>query len=326
MKSKILNRLRGAEEFVSGQQLCEEFGVSRTAVWKAINQLKEEGYEIEAVHNKGYRLLGCPDIISAEEVKSRLHTTWAGCEVNYFNTLDSTNICAKRMAEEGALNGTLVIADEQTAGRGRCGRAWKTPKGTAIAMTLLMRPNLRPEKASMLTLIMGMAVTKAVNELYGLNCQIKWPNDVVWEGKKICGILVEMSAEMNAIHYLVIGCGINANVTEFPEELKEKAISLRMITGHEVDRAQIIQRSLEWLEEYYQKFEETNDMSGLMEEYNQMLVNIGNKVCVLDPCGEYRGMALGINDAGELRVEKEDGTIENVYAGEVSVRGVYGYI
>ena len=305
MKSKILNRLRGAEEFVSGQQLCEEFGVSRTAVWKAINQLKEEGYEIEAVHNKGYRLLGCPDIISVEEVKSRLHTDWAGCEVRYFDTLDSTNICAKRMAEEGAPNGTLVIADKQTAGRGRCGRVWETPKGTAIAMTLLMRPNLRPEKASMLTLVMGMAVTRAVNELYSLNCQIKWPNDVVWEGKKICGILVEMSAEMNAIHYLVIGCGINANMTEFPEELKEKAISLRMITGAEVDRAH---------------------MSGLMEEYNQMLVNRGSEVCVLDPCGEYRGKALGINDAGELRVEKEDGTTENVYAGEVSVRGVYGYV
>ena len=120
MKSKILNRLRGAEEFVSGQQLCEEFGVSRTAVWKAINQLKEEGYEIEAVHNKGYRLLGCPDIISAEEVKSRLHTDWAGCEVRYFDTLDSTNICAKRMAEEGAPNGTLVIADNaEESGRRR---------------------------------------------------------------------------------------------------------------------------------------------------------------------------------------------------------------
>ena len=193
-------------------------------------------------------------------------------------------------------------------------------------MTLLMRPNLRPEKASMLTLVMGMAVTRAVNELYSLNCQIKWPNDVVLEGKKICGILVEMSAEMNAIHYLVIGCGINANMTEFPEELKEKAISLRMITGAEVDRAQIIQRSLEWLEKYYQKFEETSDMSGLMEEYNQMLVNRGSEVCVLDPCGEDRGKALGINDAGELRVEKEDGTTENVYAGEVSVRGVYGYV
>ena len=264
--------------------------------------------------------------LDMNEVKSRLHTDWAGCEVRYFDTLDSTNICAKRMAEEGAPNGTLVIADKQTAGRGRCGRVWETPKGTAIAMTLLMRPNLRPEKASMLTLVMGMAVTRAVNELYSLNCQIKWPNDVVWEGKKICGILVEMSAEMNAIHYLVIGCGINANMTEFPEELKEKAISLRMITGAEVDRAQIIQRSLEWLEKYYQKFEETSDMSGLMEEYNQMLVNRGSEVCVLDPCGEYRGRALGINDAGELLVEKEDGTTENVYAGEVSVRGVYGYV
>ena len=311
----------GSGPIVIGQ--AAEFDYAGT---QACLALKEEGYEIEAVHNKGYRLLGCPDIISAEEVKSRLHTDWAGCEVRYFDTLDSTNICAKRMAEEGAPNGMLVIADKQTAGRGRCGRVWETPKGTAIAMTLLMRPNLRPEKASMLTLVMGMAVTRAVNELYSLNCQIKWPNDVVWEGKKICGILVEMSAEMNAIHYLVIGCGINANMTEFPEELKEKGISLRMITGAEVDRAQIIQRSLEWLEKYYQKFEETSDMSGLMEEYNQMLVNRGSEVCVLDPCGEYRGKALGINDAGELLVEKEDGTTENVYAGEVSVRGVYGYV
>lgn len=326
MKSKILNRLRGAEEFVSGQQLCEEFGVSRTAVWKAINQLKEEGYEIQAVHNKGYRLLGWPDVISAEEVKSRLHTTWAGCEVRYFDTLDSTNICAKRMAEEGAPNGTLVIADRQTAGRGRRGRAWETPKGTAIAMTLLMRPQLRPEKASMLTLIMGMAVTKALNEIFDLECRIKWPNDVVWEGKKVCGILTEMSAEMNAIHYLVIGCGINANIMDFPEDLKEKAVSLKMITGHEVDRAQIIQRSLEYLEKYYQKFEETSDMSGLMEEYDQMLVNIGEEVCVLDPTGEYRGRALGINAAGELLVQRENGETEGVYAGEVSVRGVYGYV
>ena len=143
MKSKILNRLRGAEEFVSGQQLCEEFGVSRTAVWKAINQLKEEGYEIEAVHNKGYRLLGCPDIISAEEVKSRLHTDWAGCEVRYFDTLDSTNICAKRMAEEGAPNGTLVIADKQTAGRGRCGQPrGKRTRCSAVAELERMRASL----------------------------------------------------------------------------------------------------------------------------------------------------------------------------------------
>lgn len=326
MKSKILSRLRSAEDYVSGQDLCREFGVSRTAVWKAVNQLKGEGYEIEAVQNKGYRLLGSPDVVSAEEVKSRLDTVWAGCRVRYFETLDSTNIAAKRMAEDEAPNGTLVIADKQTAGRGRRGRLWETPKGEAIAMTLLMRPKLRPEKASMLTLVMGMAVTKALNELLGLECKIKWPNDVVFEGKKICGILTEMSTEINVINYLVIGCGINANMTEFPEELKERAISLRMITGQEVNRAEIISCCMEYMEKYYSVFQETEDMSLLMEEYNRMLVSVGNEVCVLEPGHEYRGISEGINCAGELLVRREDGTVCQVYAGEVSVRGIYGYV
>ena len=326
MKSKILNRLRGAEEFVSGQQLCEEFGVSRTAVWKAINQLKEEGYEIEAVHNKGYRLLGCPDIISAEEVKSRLHTDWAGCEVRYFDTLDSTNICAKRMAEEGAPNGTLVIADKQTAGRGRCGRVWETPKGTAIAMTLLMRPNLRPEKASMLTLVMGMAVTRAVNELYSLNCQIKWPNDIIINGKKLVGILTEMSTQIDYINHVTIGVGINVNLTEFPEEIRETATSLRLECGHVVKRAPLIAAVMKRFEQNYTVFLEHGDLSGLKERYSELLVNKDREVRILGAKEQYNAYALGINQTGELIVRKEDGTEEAVYAGEVSVRGVYGYV
>ena len=326
MKSKILNRLRGAEEFVSGQQLCEEFGVSRTAVWKAINQLKEEGYEIEAVHNKGYRLLGCPDIISAEEVKSRLHTDWAGCEVRYFDTLDSTNICAKRMAEEGAPNGTLVIADKQTAGRGRCGRVWETPKGTAIAMTLLMRPNLRPEKASMLTLVMGMAVTRAVNELYSLNCQIKWPNDIIINGKKLVGILTEMSTQIDYINHVTIGVGINVNLTEFPEEIRETATSLRLECGHVVKRAPLIAAVMKRFEQNYTIFLEHGDLSGLKERYSELLVNKDREVRILGAKEQYNAYALGINQTGELIVRKEDGTEEAVYAGEVSVRGVYGYV
>ena len=326
MKSRILNRLRNGDGYVSGQDLCEEFGVSRTAVWKAVNQLKEEGYEIEAVPNKGYRLLGVPDIISAEEIKSRLDTRWAGCQVRYFDTLDSTNICAKRLAEEGAPNGTLVIADQQTAGRGRRGRQWETPKGTAIAMTILLRPKLRPEKACMLTLVMGMAVTKALNELFHLSCRIKWPTDVVLDGKKICGILTEMSTEINVINYLVIGSGINANIRSFPEELKDKAVSLCTALGHEVNRAQIIQYCMKYLEHYYDIFKRSGDMSLLMDEYNEMLVSVGSEVCVLEPSGEYRGISEGIDQAGELLVRRADGHVEQVYAGEVSVRGVYGYV
>lgn len=325
MKSKILHILRKQDGYVSGQTLCRQFGVSRTAVWKAIHQLKEDGYEIEAVPNKGYRIIGCPDVISAEEVRSLLNTQWAGCEIRYDQVIDSTNHKAKRMAEDGAPHGTLVIADEQSQGKGRRGRAWSTPSGTAIAMTIIIRPKLRPEKASMLTLVMGMAVARAIRELLGLDAKIKWPNDVVIGGKKVCGILTEMSTEMNMIHYLVIGTGINANMEEFPQELRETATSLRLEMGEKVNRGQIIAYCMKYFEEYYARFMETEDFSGLQAEYHDVLVNYGRQVRVLAPGNEFSGISRGIDERGELLVEKEDGTIEAVYAGEVSVRGVYGY-
>lgn len=326
MKSKILSRLRDESGYVSGQDLCSEFGVSRTAIWKAVSQLREEGYEIEAVQNKGYRLLASPDVVSCEEIKSRLDTQWAGSRVYYYETLDSTNICAKRLAEQGAPNGTLILADRQTAGRGRLGRSWETDVGTSVAMTVIVRPKLPPTKASMLTLVMGMAVASALNALFGLNCKIKWPNDVVVNGRKICGILTEMSAEINRINYLVIGSGINANMEDFPHELKDRAVSLRMLLGKRVNRAEIICACMKWLETYYDAFQRTEDMSGLMEEYNRMLVSLGREVCVLETGGAFQGDCLGVNREGELLVRRADGTVVPVYAGEVSVRGIYGYV
>lgn len=178
----------------------------------------------------------------------------------------------------------------------------------------------------MLTLVMGMAVTRAINELFGLDCKIKWPNDVVLNGKKICGILTEMSADADGIKYVIIGCGINVNMTEFPKELQDKALSLRMIIGREVSREEVICYSMKYLEEYYSVFKETEDMSRLMKEYNRMLVSTGCEVCILEKGGEYRGISEGINEAGELLVRKEDGSLVCVYAGEVSVRGIYGYV
>lgn len=325
MKSEILHILRNQEGYVSGQELCEKFGVSRTAVWKAVNQLKAEGYEIEAVTNKGYRIVAYPDVISAEEVRSLLDTRWAGQEIVYCPVIDSTNNKAKRMAEEGASHGTLVIADEQTGGRGRRGRSWKTPPGSAIAMTLILRPPLPPERASMITLVMGMAVASACRELLGIPESIKWPNDVVIDGKKICGILTEMSAEMDDIHYLVIGVGINVNIEEFPEEIRGVATSLSLKAGHSVNRASVICGCMKYFERYYETFLETGDLSGLKDAYNRMLVNMDTEVRVLEPGNEYCGISRGINEKGELLVEREDHTVEAVYAGEVSVRGVYGY-
>ncbi|MDO5344718.1 MAG: biotin--[acetyl-CoA-carboxylase] ligase [Lachnospiraceae bacterium] len=326
MKSEILAALRESESYVSGQELCEKLNVSRTAVWKKIKELQGEGYEIEAVPNRGYRIVGWPDTIAAEEVESRLTTVWAGRPVKYFEEITSTNQYAKRIGEEGAPEGTLVVADEQTQGKGRSGRSWTMPRGTAIAMTLLIRPKLPPSRISMVTLVMGLAVARACRKLYGLPAGIKWPNDVVIHGKKLCGILTELSAEMTYVNYVVIGIGINVNVKQFPEEIQEKATSLFLELGRETGRAELIASCMEYFEGYYEKFIQTGDLSLLMDEYNELLLNRDQKVRVLEPGQEYTGTAQGINQVGELLVVKEDGTRTVVYAGEVSVRGIYGYV
>ena len=318
--------LRQSDGYVSGQELCALLNVSRTAVWKRIRQLQEEGYVIEAVPHKGYRIIGYPDSIAAKEVESRLTTRWAGHPVLYFETIDSTNQYAKKAAENGAAEGTLVIADEQTGGKGRSGRHWTTPPKSAVAMTLILRPTLPPECISMSTLVMGYAAARACRMLYDLDVKIKWPNDLVKDGRKLSGTLTEMSAEINAVNYIVIGIGINANIKTFPDELKETASSLALELGHDVNRAELICRVLECFEEDYEKFLSTGDLSLLQDDYNELLVNTGRTVRVLEPGHEYTGTALGISEKGELLVRREDGTVIPVYAGEVSVRGVYGYV
>lgn len=325
MKEKILAMLRNSDKSISGQELCNHFGVSRTAVWKAINQLKEDGYEIEAVQNRGYRLISCPEVLSYAEIASRLQTKWAGRNLYYYDETGSTNTDVKRLAEEGAPHGTLVVADKQTAGRGRKGRSWQSPAGTTICMSLLLRPEFAPDRASGLTLVMALSVAKALEEVCGEKFGIKWPNDIVLNSKKVCGILTEMSAEMDYIHYVVIGAGINVNLMYFPEEIKETATSILKETGQIVSRSEIVERVLHYFEQYYECYLKTLDLSGLREEYNAILVNRDAQVRVLDPKGEYTGTARGITDTGELIVEKEDKTVTEVYAGEVSVRGLYGY-
>jgi BirA family biotin operon repressor/biotin-[acetyl-CoA-carboxylase] ligase len=326
MKKKILSELSSREGYVSGQELCEALQVSRTAVWKVINQLKEEGYEIESVSRKGYRIISRPDVITAEEVESRLCTKWAGHPVCYYQTTGSTNNDAARLADEGAPQGTLVVAETQGQGKGRRGRTWITPAGTSIAMSLLMRPQIAPEHASMVTLVMGLAVADACREVCGVRAGIKWPNDVVAEGRKICGILTEMTSEIDYVKYLVIGIGINTSTEAFPEELSDRAVSLYQLTGHRPVRAQLIASCMKYFEEYYEIFARTEDLSQLMESYNALLAGRGERVRVLEPGHEYEGVSEGINARGELMVRREDGTVTNVYAGEVSVRGIYGYI
>lgn len=326
MKTEILSLLREGENYVSGQELCNRFGVSRTAVWKVMKQLKEEGYEIEAVKNKGYRLLNQPDIMSASEIAGRLHTKWAGRQLYCMEETGSTNTDVKRLLEEGAPHGVLVVADKQNSGKGRRGRSWSSPKGTSIYMSIGLKPSYNPDKASMVTLVMALAVAEGIRKTTGLEALIKWPNDVVVNKKKVCGILTEMDAEMDYIHSVVIGTGINVNELEFPEEIKETATSLFLEKGEKITRAQLTAVVMECFEQEYEKFLAKEDLSGLLEEYNELLINRGKKVKVLDPKGEWEGCARGINEKGELLVEDEKGKLVKVYAGEVSVRGLYGYV
>lgn len=328
MKTEILKLLRESDGYVSGQKLCEEFGVSRTAVWKVINQLKEEGYHVEAVKNRGYRIVDIPDVMSEEELKSLLtgKTRWAGQEIYYYPDTDSTNIRAKELGEKGAPHGTLVVAGQQSKGRGRRGRGWESPPGCSIYMSILLRPEFLPSKAPMLTLIMAYSVAKALRACTGMEVKIKWPNDIVLNGKKLVGILTEMSTEIDYINHVVIGVGVNVNMASFSEEIAKTATSLRIETGENIKRGALIVEMMKHFEQNYEMYLKTEDLSGIREAYNGLLVNCGKEVRILGAREPYQAVALGINDSGELLVRKQDGSQEAVYAGEVSVRGLYGYV
>ena len=258
-------------------------------------------------------------------ISQAIKTKWVGKTVYFAEKVDSTNSWIKRLSKEGAEHGTLAVAEFQSAGRGRFDRKWEAPEGSSIMMTILLRPEFEPQYASMLTLVMGLAVAQAVDEL-GFKVSIKWPNDVVLSRKKICGILTEMGTNGTKIGYVLIGVGINVNLREFPEEMQDKATSLVMESGQEYDRNQIIGLVMKHFEEDYERFIQTCDFENLLEEYHRILANLNQPVRVLNGADSFEGVSRGIDTKGELLVEKADGTVTKVSAGEVSVRGLYSYV
>ena len=325
MRTELLTMLRETKDYVSGQKICETFGVSRTAVWKAVNQLRNSGYEIEAVSNKGYRLLSVPDVLNQNELLSRRKTKWIGKDTLCYETIDSTNAQAKRLAEASYGDGTLIVADHQEAGRGRRGRSWETPAGTNIAMSLLLKPEINPNNASMITLVAALAVSKAITQITGEPAPIKWPNDIVMNGKKVCGILTEMSAQFDYVNHIVVGIGINVNIESFPEEIAETATSIRIETGKQISRAELIEAVWEQFETVYEVYLQTQDLRNLVKEYDARLINMHRNVKVLDPKEPFEGRAMGITPRGELMVDTWESR-KLVSSGEVSVRGIYGYV
>jgi BirA family biotin operon repressor/biotin-[acetyl-CoA-carboxylase] ligase len=327
MKEKILELLKKYEnQYISGQYISQILGVSRSAIWKYMNAIKEDGYIIESTSRKGYKLLTSPDILTGDEIKPKLSTNFLGSSIIHFDTIPSTNIKAKELAQE-AEDGTVIISEEQTSGKGRLGRHWVSPKGKGIWMSIILKPSIDPMEASKITLIGAAAVFNAL-EKRNIKALIKWPNDLVVNNKKVCGILTEMSAELNKIHYLVIGIGINVNVDkeEFPEDMKDTATSLKMVTGETVDRRNLVCDVLNFFEILYTKFIDTGFISDSIKICKENSIFIGQDVRIIRLNKEFIAKAIDLDDEGQLIIQLEDGTIEKVFSGEVSMRGLYGYI
>lgn len=325
MKKKILALLREGDTYVSGQEICDKLNISRTAVWKYVHILQQEGYQIESVKKRGYRFVKAPDCLTAEEIVSQLNTKVFAQKTIYHEEIDSTNEEAKRLAEQGAIHGELIVSDYQSRGKGRRGKTWISSKGNCIYMSVILRPDMESQYAAGLTLVAALAVSKGIDKL-GCETKIKWPNDVIINGKKVCGILTEMSSEIDYINYVVVGIGINVNDDQFPPEIDSMATSIKLETGKLQNRAKLVSYIMEAMEEYYLLYRKTNDLSLLLDEYNKKLVNIGEKVKLIKKGEEQTRIALGIDETGALIVRDEDGVTEKIISGEVSVRGIYGYV
>jgi BirA family biotin operon repressor/biotin-[acetyl-CoA-carboxylase] ligase len=329
MKDNILRELiNNKNRYLSGQELSAKFGISRTAIWKHINKLKEEGYVIESATNKGYVLIESPDILNPVEIKELLKTKFIGRDIIYLDSVDSTNSYGKRMAEGDFWDGTVIIAEEQTSGRGRLGRDWVSPKGKGIWMTIMLKPDIKPNLASQVTLIAAVAVLKAIKSIYNMDIMIKWPNDLVVNGKKVCGILTELGAEIERINYLCVGIGINANSEEsdFINKALDTATSIKIATSIKVERKELIARILTVFENYYSLFLEKGSIGFMIEEYKKYLINIGKEVRLITKNEEIQAKAEDITSEGHLLVRLKDGTLKEISSGEVSVRGIYGYV
>ena len=319
MAKDILKFLR-EKEYVSGEVLAKKMGISRVAIWKQIQKLKDRGYEITSDQNLGYCLVSRPDLLIAQEVQRGLSTKYIDKEIFYFPELKSTNIMAKEKAlhrAEGIDGGTLIIAEKQSAGKGRLGREWFSPAG-GIWLSVILYPQLSPSYISRITLMTAVAVVKAIKMCTQIEPQIKWPNDILINEKKVCGILTEMSAELDMINWVVVGIGINTNIDhqDFPEDIKENTISLKETLGKEISRVKLVQTFLQEFEKYYEILKRREFFS-ILKEWKLYSHTLGRKIRI--DMGEkiVTGEAVDINEEGALILKKGDGELVKIISGTI---------
>lgn len=308
--------------YVSGQEMSEKLGISRNGVNKWIKALRSQGYEIDSATNKGYSLVWEPDKMSRQAVEERLNTMYIGRPTLILDSVDSTNEEIKRRARQGEKQGLTVVSDEQTLGKGRLGRVWKSPKGTSIYESILLRPELAPSQVPCITLVAGLALCNTVNSIADLGAKIKWPNDIIVGRKKLCGILTEMTIEDNAVSFAVVGMGINVNNRSFPDEIKEKATSLYLEKGRAFDRCELVARLAESFEQVYNEFI-ISGFESLKDSYASLCATIGRRVSTSRAGKEICGTGSDIAPDGGLIVLTDDGKSEYISTGEVAVQGIY---
>lgn len=316
----LLHMLLNAEgRFVSGEEISRNLSISRTAVWKHVNKLRDMGYEFEAVSRKGYRLVTKPDSIDATALQLALDTTVFGRKAVLLTSTLSTQGDVLKLAEQGQAEGAVVIAEEQTGGRGRFGRQWFSPPGKGIWMSVLLRPDLPLQHTPQLTLLTGVAVCRAVRTCTGADAGIKWPNDLLIDGRKVCGILLESTVEDHEVRYCIAGIGVDVNFDpeDYPEDLTTIATSLKMETGQPVDRTKLTAAILTELEQLYFLYQKEG-FGVISALWEALSVSLNREITVTNPQGVIEGKAIGLDPSGALLVEKHDGEHALVISGEIS--------
>jgi BirA family biotin operon repressor/biotin-[acetyl-CoA-carboxylase] ligase len=314
MQERILDFLKRKQDYVSGEDISKHLNVTRQALWKHIQELRDAGYDIVAVPHLGYKLESVPDRLFAFEITSRLNTRLIGKKVYYFDTLSSTMDIAMKLGMEGAQEGTVVVAEAQTKGKGRLGRSWLSPKYKGIYFSLILRPQVLPQECPLLTLLAAVSVVEGVRRKTAIDLQIKWPNDLLVHGKKVAGILTELKAETDGISFIVIGVGINVN--NDGKSLIPSASSLKECRKEEVSRVELLQEILRAIEENYTLFKEQGSAQ-IIEKWRNDNVTLGKRVKVIGRDELLEGDAVDIDADGGLLVRNDSGMISKIMAGDI---------
>ncbi len=319
MDEDILKLLKQNEgNFISGEKISRTLNVSRTAIWKRIKKLRELGYEIDASPRAGYRLISCPDILLPAEIKQILETRWIAKKIHYFQKVDSTNSIAYQLAMQGADEGEVIIAETQEKGKGRLGRQWFSPPYLNLYISIILRPEILPNQASMITLLSAVSTAESIKRYSDITPSIKWPNDILIGGKKVAGILNEIDSETDRIHFIILGIGININIgkEEFPKDIREYATSLKIETGREVSRKEFICFLFKEIEDWYERFIREGNKP-VLDAWRRWADIKDKMVRVSSFKDEVIGKAIDIDSDGALIIEDKDGKLMRIIAGDV---------